>query len=935
MKIRIFLILLLALFISPIYLVSANEGESYFTEQAAKITQDKFHRERLVDASNFYTDGSLIASYNSDTANISIFSKGNKTLSLVNEYNLFELGLNPNNTHIRTIQVLNNAIYMIVNEYGENRTDINIRKVTFDENKVHTSPPLYTLPESFETAVNNNLVLTKSANADSLVVVMYEDIFETELIVISVDGENGELSKQDIVPVDSRIIHASINTSGILVVIPYNGDIETYTQNDLGEFSLAHSYMNDDLPRRELPENIMLNPESGHMSLGDSSQFMIIKITEAAKVEVVLSVASEDIFEGTPLSYKALQSDSFVIAGNLGGRSGEARLFSYSDDGSYKFQSTFHFATLDDAYADPTLSYLDSNEMLIREGRQDNKSAYGVLSFNDSFNVTYKRFLEKEYANSEIPWNIHYTKIVANNRLLLISGYDARLLDISSANNFKDLKHIKTSLPWSNRYIKEVDNNTFLIVGIYKYQVLFYDEKNESFSISEAESYVDSEGGTIVLQGDYMNRVYGDWYNSKFMAYTHSNQLGIFSFNNNRLTFEHFLKDNPEENFITSGIKSIKAFGSAIHLVNTETRYIYSLRLLNDVWTVVSKYYVEGSNSMADEAFVVGDKLLLADRLGNDIHTFKVEGDELKLIVKTPGIKGLQDVAILDDRHFITYDNEVKEAKLLKLDDSGKVTQLYSLPSDELAKEKGGYYSLGLSSYQYSFYMDGQNLWYLLDRHMLGRLQLNRAPVWLNSNNISINVNQGVEKNFLLSNFIFDFDLNSELSFNHQSMPSGFSLTDQNELSYNGTELDEKPLIVEASDSELSAVFTFSTNFNYAPQLIPNYTIETIQKKQPININIVGLFSDPEGNVFTLTMEDKSGLSLNDNGVLTGSLTDVGNHVVVIRAVDEHGAVSTSNLTIKVEGKAVTAAEKSSSGGGMGHLLILFLLVLRSKAIKK
>ncbi|MCI2283575.1 hypothetical protein L3081_09470 [Colwellia sp. MSW7] len=410
MKVRVFLILLLVLFISPIYQVSANEDESYFTEQAAKITQDKFHRERLVDAAKLYTDGNLAASYNSDTANISIFSKGNKTLSLVNEYNLFELGLNPDKTHIRTIQVLNNAIYMVVNEYGENRTDINIRKVTFDENKVHTSPPLYTLPESFETAVNNNLVLTKSANADSLVVAMYGDIFETELVVITVNEENGELSEQDIVPVDSRIIHASMNTSGILVVIPYNGDIETYTQNELGKFSLAHSYMDDGLPRLEQSENIMLNPESGHISLGDSSQFVIIRITETAEVEVVLSVSSEDVFEGTPLSYRALQSNSFVITGNLGGRLGEARAFTYSDDGSYKFQSTFYFSTLDDGHAKPTLSYLYGNEMLIREGRQDNKSAYGVLSFDNDFIFTYNRFLQKEHANSEIPWSINHTK---------------------------------------------------------------------------------------------------------------------------------------------------------------------------------------------------------------------------------------------------------------------------------------------------------------------------------------------------------------------------------------------------------------------------------------------------------------------------------------------------------------------------------------------
>ncbi|MCI2283576.1 hypothetical protein L3081_09475 [Colwellia sp. MSW7] len=529
-------------------------------------------------------------------------------------------------------------------------------------------------------------------------------------------------------------------------------------------------------------------------------------------------------------------------------------------------------------------------------------------------------------------------KGVANNRLLLIADYDVRLFDISSTKNFKELQQIEISLTSSNRHIKEVEDNTFLIIGKYKYQVLYYDKFNESFSISAAESYLDSEGAQVYLSGEYLGRIYGDWYEGKFVALTSHNQetvLSTFSFENNKLTFERYIEENPEENFVISGTERIVSFENAIHLVNPETRYIYSLRNGDDGLNLVSQYYVEGSSSMATEAFVIGEYLMLGTYWGDHIHTLKMEENELKHVVMNPGVKGLQDVAILDEKHFITYDNEVKSALLFKLNGSGEVTQLYSLPSSELAKEKGGYYSLGLSSHQYSFYMDGQNLWYLLDRHMLGRLQLNRAPVWLNSNNTSINVNQGVEENFPLSNFIFDFDQNSELSFAEQSMPSAFSLSGQNELSYNGTELDEQPLIVDAGDSELSAVFTFSTSFNYAPQLIPNYIIETITQEQSINIDFVGLFSDPEGHTFTLTIEEKSGLSLSDTGVLTGSLTGVGNHAVVITAVDEYGARSTSTLTIKVEEKAITTKGKSSSGGSMGHMLIILLLLgLHFKAIK-
>jgi hypothetical protein len=931
MKERIFLLYLLILLILPIYQVSANENESYFTEKTAKITQDKFHRERLFNASKLYTDGELVAGYDSDTGSISILSKQNKTLSLISEYNLFELGLNPDKTHIRTIEVLNNSIYMVVNEYGIDNDDvnINIRKIHFDNNKVIISEPLYTLPESFPTSINNDLILSKSANGDALIAVMYGYILETELVVIEVDEQTKELIEQGILSLESSTVHASINASGTLIVIPYNGEIKTYTQNETGEFSIAHSFMDEDLPRREHSERIMLNSESGHIALVDSTRFAILKITETAKVELILSVSSEELFESISLSHVALQLGSFVVTGNMGGALGEARVFTYAEDGSYNFQSTFDFSTLGDSFTNPALSYLYDNEMLIREHTQE-KSAYGVLSFDDDVSFTYNRFVEREFANTELPWSIHHQKLVADNRLLIITGSDARLLDISSTKGFKTLKEIGTSLSWSNRHIKEVEENTFLLIGKYKYQVLYYDKVNESFSISTAQSYVDTAGDVIVLQGDYSKKIYGDWHNSKFIALTYNSQLGIFSYKNNDLIFESYLQENQEENFQIPGTKGIVSFGNAVHLVNPETRYLYSLRLLDDDWTVVSQYYVEGSSSMADEAFVVGEYLLLGTYWGDHIHTFKLEEDELKYISMNPGIKGLQDVTILDDMHFITYDNEAKEAKLLKLDDFGKVTQLYSLPSSELAKEKGGVYSLGLSSYQYSFYSDGQNLWYLLDRHMLGRLQLNRAPIWLNSNNTSISLNQGVERKFPLSDFIIDFDANSELSYSEQSLPSAFSITSQNELYFNGTEPNNSPLTITASDSELNAIFTFTLNFNYAPQLAPNYSLETVKQNQSLSINIAELFSDQEEHSFTLTMAEKSSFNLSANGILTGSLASVGEHNIEITAIDEYGANSTSVLIITVERKAIAIDEKSSSGGNMDYVLIALLtLILR------
>lgn len=939
MKVRVFFILMLALFISPIYQANAIQDESYFTEQAAKITQDKFHRERLVDAAKFYTDGNLVVSYNSDTANISVFAKGDKTLSLVNEYNLYELGLSANKAHIRTIEVLNNAVYMVVNEYGtgNDETEINIRRVTFENNKVHLSEPLYRFPDSFETAVNRDIVLTKSATGGMLIARMNQSIFETQLAIIGLNKQNGELFEQEILPVGADIIHSSITASGILVVAD-NDEIQTYTQNESGKFSLSHTFKDESLPRPEFSERIVLNTDTSHILLSDSTKLNIIKVTEDAKLEIILSANSQDFFESNPLFRVSLQANTFVVTDIQSERSRVAKVYSYTEEGDYEFQSSFYFSSLNDNWAKPEMSYLYGNEVLIREHRSDVKSAYGVLSFDDYFNFTYNRFLEKEYAYSELPWDIHYTKLVAENQLLLVADNDVRLLDTSSDKGFNTLKSIELPYTFSSHLVTEVDENTFLIVGRYRYQVVYYDKENMSFSLSEVNSYIDSEGAQFVLEGNYSGRTYGDWYDGKLVALTNRNQessLSVFSFENNQLTFERYVKEDPENEFIIAGTKKIVSFGNAIHLVNPETRKISSLRNDDDGWSMVSQYSVEGSSSMATEGFVIGEFFLLGSYWGDHIHTFKMDVNELKQVSMNPGAKGLQDAVVLDEKHFITYDNEVNAALLFKLDDAGGVSQLYSLPSTELAKEKGGYDSLGLYIQEYSFYLDGQDLWYRLDRHMLGRLQLNRAPVWLNSNNTSISFNQGVEQNISLSNFIFDFDQNSELSFSPQSMPTGLSLTGQNELSFNGTKLDEQPLILDVSDGDLSAIFTFTRSFNYAPQLQPNYIIDTIKQEQFITIDIAGLFSDPEGHVFSLTMEAKAGLSLDNNGVLTGSLNSAGNHVVVVTAVDKYGAVSVSNLTIKVEGKATTVTENASSGGGMGYMLFIsFLLVLRSRVLK-
>ena len=374
----------------------------------------------------------------------------------------FELGLNPNKTHIRTIEVLNNAIYMVVNEYDTENdiTDINIRKIIFSNNKVLISDPLFKLPESFTTAVNRDLILTKSSAGDALIARMNNIIFESELVVIGLNKQNDELFEQDVLPVDSGILHASINSSGILVVIPYNDDIQTYIQNESGQFSLADSFKDESLPRREFSGNIMLNSDTGHISLSDSSKFTILRVTETAKVEIILTVSSGEFFESNSLFRVALQAGSFVVTDIQSERPREAQVYSYSEEGDYDLQSTFYFSSLNDSWAKPVISYLYGNQMLVKE-HNDAKSAYGVLSFDDYFNFTYNRFLEKEYANSEIPWSINHTKLVANNRLLLIADYDARLFDISSTKNFKELQQIEVSLTSSNRHVKEVEDNTF------------------------------------------------------------------------------------------------------------------------------------------------------------------------------------------------------------------------------------------------------------------------------------------------------------------------------------------------------------------------------------------------------------------------------------------------------------------------------------------
>jgi hypothetical protein len=114
-------------------------------------------------------------------------------------------------------------------------------------------------------------------------------------------------------------------------------------------------------------------------------------------------------------------------------------------------------------------------------------------------------------------------------------------------------------------------------------------------------------------------------------------------------------------------------------------------------------------------------------------------------------------------------------------------------------------------------------------------------------------------------------------------------------------------------------------NVNDAPEVVASSTTHSIIIGESVSLDISSNFNDVDSNdslIFTVDVLP-SGLSMTEQGVISGIATELGNSQVNITASDLSGATAAAELVINVE---ALKAPSSSGGGSMSGLFYLLLI---------
>ncbi|GLX81678.1 S8 family serine peptidase [Thalassotalea eurytherma] len=123
---------------------------------------------------------------------------------------------------------------------------------------------------------------------------------------------------------------------------------------------------------------------------------------------------------------------------------------------------------------------------------------------------------------------------------------------------------------------------------------------------------------------------------------------------------------------------------------------------------------------------------------------------------------------------------------------------------------------------------------------------------------------------------------------------------------------------------------------NLAPEVVGSIsdvdTQLTDSGNVALNVDISGVFSDPESDVLTYSVSGIDGLSVSDE-MISGTLTEVGSFEVIVTASDGANQASTS-FAVNVEAAPIVVtpptvtpptSSPSSGGGSLGYFVLLFL----------
>lgn len=202
------------------------------------------------------------------------------------------------------------------------------------------------------------------------------------------------------------------------------------------------------------------------------------------------------------------------------------------------------------------------------------------------------------------------------------------------------------------------------------------------------------------------------------------------------------------------------------------------------------------------------------------------------------------------------------------------------------------------------------------------RLAHNSSPYVPNPAALTLSLNQGLPSRLALSGLFADEE-DSSLTFSLSNAADSFSLTDDNQLHFNGQVASGASMDITAEDEQgLAVVAQVSYQVNLAPVAKATLPAFSATAGDTIQFELAQHFIDPEGQALQFALASaQAGLTLSNTGLLTGTLSSASELSLSINISDSTGAVS--NHTVQI---SVAAKPAESSGGGSLHWLLLSLL---------
>lgn len=839
----------------------------------------------------------LLAGYNNRSISLINLSESG-ALSLKEEFTAVELGLVDNSLIAASISLDDKTLYLLSYfqdpETSERHT--NLYRYSINQTGMQLEEEL----EDLFTGYNSYGTSMYLSNDHSQLLITSE--YQDEIKIVSIDSDSGSMSLSHSSDIYTDALFAMLDSTNSIITLVYNNYysstnscLESYRLNANGTKSLIDTItcQSSELPSRI--NSVEYNSSTGHFLLKGNSEFAIINLDNAGGFSPILNTQTQDVFINAYTNGLMLKDSTISFVSNSYPNSFD--VYSYLEDGTVTLESSTSLSYLTGSNYINSLRNIKKNAFIFREGYSS--EVFGIITLADDFSVNSQA---SSLQNDNVIDQIGLLKIAVKENLF-ISVTDSSLNLISSQNSkqFENIQSIELNYnyySYATEYIK-LDESTYLVLGSSRYIVFKFNQETDQIELITDDNYTDPNNITLQINNNN-NQLLKSWIDDQYLvAKTSNDRISIFELVDSKLVFKEYLVD------LSDGIEGIynttnfMTLDNHIFMVQGQTGYIYQLSVLDGQVTQAADPYYFSGLSTSSQILEVGNKRLLIQN--NYVMSFGLNDNELELLTISPISNNYsQSRVVLDERHILlsNYTNvEVytvgQQTGALDLVDTIKYTDI-GMPINNTSL--------------YNLEFDGQNIWYESNDYQrtIGKLNVNRTPLWLDDNNYSITLNQGVSQSYLMSDYIVDLDLGDSVTFIDVELPASLLLTADDSIVFDGSIESIAQATVSASDNQLTANFIFDLLYNFAPSLVNPSLVFDINQNETIAMDVSASYSDNEDDRFSLSLEvNSSTLSMLANGTLTGYFSEYGLTSVAIVATDERGATKTQNIEFNVNGAPI------------------------------